>query len=76
MPSSCQNCQRNLVWKRLGQVHGKKMLPETIIYKISETNSSFYVNSALGEKFKGKAKENLVRHQKVSKYYENDCSWD
>ena len=50
------------------------MLPETIIYKISETNSSFDVNSALREKFKGKGKENLVRHQKVSKYYENDCS--
>ena len=31
--------------RSLGRVESKKMLPETIIHEISETNSSFHVKS-------------------------------
>ena len=43
IPYSYQNFQRNKVRRGLGQHSSKNMFPETIIHKIFETKSSFYV---------------------------------
>ena len=49
-PYSYHNCQRNWVWRDLGQVRVKNRFPETIGYKILETNSSFHLKSCTTRK--------------------------
>ena len=42
-PKSYENVPKNHIWRGLWRARIKKLFPETIIYKIFETNSSFHV---------------------------------
>ena len=50
-PNSYQNCQKSEAYRDMQRVKIKKLFPETIIYKILETNPGFHVKYTQRENF-------------------------